>query len=245
MGPEYPHYYPDHDIDSMIGLMDECGIDFIISSPCEDLFYAGTKHKVIIHAMKKYPERVKGYYGINPRENINTKDIIDAFKKNSGYVGFKLLPDYHRTVLSDSSYAPVFELADKNHMLVLSHTWGLSMNNESCNSADEVIRVLDKYQNIIFIMGHSIQGQIDKAIKIASNYPNAYLDICDSGRINGVIEKMIKKAGGEKIIFGSDSPMHSASYLLGAVLGARINDDERKLILRDNALQVLSRTGRP
>ena len=32
-----------------------------------------------------------------------------------------------------------------------------SMNGESCNSADKVADILEKYRNITFLMGHSIQ----------------------------------------------------------------------------------------
>jgi predicted TIM-barrel fold metal-dependent hydrolase len=245
IGPEYPLDIPDPSPAGMVRLMDEAQVEFIISSPCEDLFDAGTKREVIVDAMTRFPERIKGYYAINPRIKIDINAIYDSFKKHTGYIGFKMLPDYHRTALSDPAYTPVFEIADKHHMLVLSHTWGLSMNGESCNSADKVIAVLEKYKNITFIMGHSIQGQIDQAIEIARKYPNAYLDLCDSGRINGVIEKMAARAGADKVVFGTDLPMQSTNYVLGAVLAAQISAAEKKLILRDNALRILSKIGRP
>lgn len=245
MGLEYCLYYPEHDVDAMVNIMDEAGVESIISSPCEDLFDGASKCKQITDAMTRYPDRIKGYFAINPCRGIDVAQVDKAFRENQGYVGLKFLPDYHRTELTDKVYGPVFEYADQNNMLVLSHTWGVSMNDESCNSADKVVGILDKYKNITFIMGHSIQGQVDIAIDIACHYENAYLDLCDTGRLNGVIEKMVARAGAHKIVFGTDFPMQGYSMHLGAVLGAKISDEERRLILRDNALGILDQVGYP
>lgn len=245
MGLEYCLYYPCHDADGMVKCMDEANIDFIISAPCEDLFDGDSRREQIVDAMRRYPGRIKGYYSVNPLLGVDPDAIDRDVQINPGYVGLKFLPDYHRTALTSPVYAPALEYADDHHMLVLSHTWGVSMNGESCNSADKVIGVLERYKNIRFLMGHSIQGQVDDAIEIAAHYPNAYLELCDTCRLNGVVEKMVKKAGAEKIVFGTDAPMQSFNFQLGAVLGARITPEERRLILKGNALRILEETGRP
>lgn len=242
MGMQNCLYYPDHDADGMVKAMDEAGIDFIVSSPVEDLMDGSTKRKLISEAMQKYPERIRGYYAINPLLGIDVKEIDKAFIENPGYAGLKLLPDYHRTNLTDDFYRPALQFADSHHMLVLSHTWGVSMNGESCNSADKIVAILDEYPNLVLLMGHSCQGQVDLAIEISIAYKNAYLDICDTSRLNGVIEKMVEKAGAQKVVFGTDAPMQSFHFQLGCVLGARIGEDEKRLILRDNAIRLLEAT---
>ena len=245
MGLEYCLYYPDHDADSMVKTMDECNVEFIVSSPCEDLFDGDSKRFQITNAMKRHPDRIKGYYCVNPLLGVSVDDIKRAFADNPGYVGLKFLPDYHRTNLTDEVYRPAMELANEYGMLVLSHTWGVSMNGESCNSADKVVGILERYPNITFIMGHSIQGQVDDAIEIAKKYKNAYLDLCDTCRLNGVVEKMVREAGSNKVVFGTDAPMQSHNFQMGCVIGAKISDADKKLILRDNALRILKTTGRP
>ena len=245
MGLEYSLYYPDHDADSMVRTMDEQNVDFIVCVPCEDLFDGDSERFQIKDAMRRYPDRIKGYYCVNPLLGISPEQIKKEFRENPGFVGLKFLPDYHRTALTDKVYEPAMQLANEYHMLVLSHTWGVSMNGESCNSADKVIGDLEKYPNITFIMGHSIQGQVDDAIEIARKYPNAYLDLCDTCRLNGVVEKMVREVGAEKVVFGTDAPMQTHLFQMGCVLGAKITDAEKKLILRDNALRILSSVGRP
>ena len=243
MGLEYCLYYENHDADGMVRYMDEVGVEFVVSSPVEDLMDGSSKREQIRDAMRRFPGRIYGYYCVNPLLGFSPEGIRAEFEAHRGYVGLKFLPDYHRTALSDEIYRPAFEYADAHHMLVLSHTWGVSMNGESCNSAFEVEKVLQRYPNITFLMGHSCQGQVDLAIDLAVRYPNAYLDLCDTSRLNGVIEKMVRCAGAEKVVFGTDVPMQGFCFQLGCVLGARIGDDEKCLILRENAIRILKATG--
>ncbi len=243
MGLEYCLYYEDHDADGMVRYMDEVGVEFVVCAPVEDLMDGASSREQIRDAMQRYPDRIKGYYSVNPLLGVTPTEIQKAFATYPGYVGLKFLPDYHRTSLMDAAYRPALEYANAHGMLVLSHTWGVSMNGESCNSADKVVRVLDRYPNLVFLMGHSCQGQVDLAIDIAKSYPNAYLDLCDTGRLNGVIEKMVGAVGAQKVVFGTDVPMQGFCFQLGCVLGARISQAEKKLILRDNALRILKETG--
>jgi len=239
MGPEYPIYYPEHDADNMVKYMDECGIELIVSAPCEDLFVKGFARKDIVSAMQKYPDRIKGYYAFNPNLPSSPQEMEQAFRENPGYVGLKFLPDYHRTNITDPTYADALAFANDRGLIVLSHTWGLSMNGEQCNSADKIAAILDKYPNIRFIMGHSIQGQTELAIELANHYENAYLDLCDTGRFYGMVERMVAEAGAEKVLYATDAPMQGYRFIQGAVLAADITDTQKKMILRDNAARLL------
>ncbi len=239
MGPEYPIYYPAHDADSMVAYMDECGVEVIVSAPCEDLFVKGFTRRDITEAMRKYPNRIKGYFAFNPNDTITSRQIEQTFAENPGYVGLKFLPDYHRTNITDPAYADALAFANEKKLLVLSHTWGLSMNGEQCNSADKIATILDKYPNIRFIMGHSIQGQTELAIDIAQSYEHAYLDLCDTGRFYGMVERMVDAVGAEKVLYATDAPMQGYRFIQGAVLTANITDAQKKMILRDNAAKLL------
>ena len=175
----------------------------------------------------------------NPNLPTSGQELEEHFRKHPGYVGLKFLPDYHRTNITDPSYADALAFADERSLLVLSHTWGLSMNGEQCNSADKIAAILGKYPHIRFIMGHSIQGQTELAIDIAKNFENAYLDLCDTGRFNGMVEKMVASVGAEKVLYATDAPMQGYRFIQGAVLAADITDEERRLIFRGNAARLL------
>jgi predicted TIM-barrel fold metal-dependent hydrolase len=238
MGNIYCMHYSASSADDMSDYMDKAGIELSLSAPNEDLFTMPQTYAMIEDAMARYPGKILGYYSVNPLSGVEGKDVASAFAR-APYAGLKFLPDYHETPLDDSVFAPALEYANEHHMLVLSHTWGTGR----CNTAAQIVNVLDRYPNLRLLMGHCIQGQVDEAIALSAAYPNAYLDLCDTGRLSGVIEKMAAKVGPEKIVYGTDWPWLSPEYLIGAVFYARIDADAKRMILRDNALRILKETG--
>ena len=55
MGLEYCLYYTEHDADGMVRAMDDCNVDFVVCSPCEDLFGGEKVGRLIADAMRRYP----------------------------------------------------------------------------------------------------------------------------------------------------------------------------------------------
>lgn len=244
MGGSNILYTPGTDADSMVKAMDDSNVEFVVCNHLEDLHGIGN-HIKIIDAMNRYPDRFKGYYCANPLLAFDKEEIHRTFQENPGFMGFKVGPDYHRTPLTHPDYAPIMELAHDCRMLMLSHTFADATSGVSCNDAKEVEGVIARYPNITFLMGHSIQGQVDWAIEIARKHPNAYLELCDTCRLNGMVEKMVRQVGAQKVVFGTDAPLQGHIFQMGCVIGAKITDEEKRLILRDNALRILASVGRP
>jgi predicted TIM-barrel fold metal-dependent hydrolase len=53
------------------------------------------------------------------------------------------------------------------------------------------------------------------------------------------VEYAVKTVGAEKILFGTDT--YSAAFQTGRVAFARISDEDKKKILRDNAIKLFPR----
>ncbi len=239
MGGFYGLSLPNSKLKNMLATMKRLNIEFIVSVPNSALFDPDAGNREIQEAMAEHPEKIYGYYAVNPNLKNNIIAIDEAIKANSNYRGFKFLPDYHRYPLNGKNYELVLKYADDNHLTVLSHTWGVAMDGHSYSSVETIKDVLKNYKNINFIMGHSIQGQCDEAIDIAKEYPNAYLELTDTYRLNGMIEKMVNNAGSEKILFGTDLPWYNPAYCLGCILFSNIGDIDKKNIIRNNALRIL------
>lgn len=204
------------------------------------------------------PDLFLGYWAVNPNHPAAQADLKREFEAARGFVGLKLLPDYHASPLTGHAYAPALEYADAEGLLVLVHTWGRS----AFNSPRQLEIVAKKHPRAAFIMGHSGYGDWEAAISAARDLPNVYLDLTavyvahdfamlpsGSGtplpllsclQVNGVIEYMVENCSSRKILLGTDMPWYSPHYAVGTVLFARITDDDRRNILFRNATQLLS-----
>lgn len=225
---------PIHSVDDCVALMDRENIASIWCAPHPDLFSAGEVNAHIEAYMEKYPSRVRGYFGFNPNYAEAYLEQMHKVMELAGYIGFKFLPVYHNVSLADPRYEPALELADKNRLIVLSHTWG----NTAC-SPKEVEGILKKYKNLQFILGHSSPNELDAAIALVRKYDNAYLDLCDIHRHSGIVEKMVQCVGSERVLFGTDLPWYDPDYCIGSVLCARIGDGEKEDIFHKNAERML------
>jgi predicted TIM-barrel fold metal-dependent hydrolase len=179
----------------------------------------------------KYPDRFRGYWGVNPNYPDRIERDLARFEDFSGFVGFKFLSDYHKVAISDQRYAPVLEYAQERELPILMHTWGHS----GFDGPDLVEKVAQKYPDVTILMGHAGYGQWDKAIQVARDHPNVYLELTAAYSVRGAIEAMVKGAGSAKITFGTDLPWFDPHYGIGCVLFARIAEEDRHNILHRNA----------
>jgi len=238
MGYFYGAHMPYSTPEIMAKRMEIAGIKLILFCHHYTLFEPEKGNIYNIEAVKKYPEKFKAYCGINPHyPDVIKKDLRNFDKYRNIYVGFKLLPDYHKVPLSDEKYRPVFEFADERKLIILSHTWGGS----TYDGADEIEKILKKYKNFTFILGHSIHGQWEKAIEIVKNYENVYLELCAVMDERGIIEKFLEEIGADRILFGTDFPWFNHHYYIGALIGSGIGERDIRKILYENAEKLIKR----
>ncbi|MFC5404258.1 amidohydrolase family protein [Cohnella soli] len=238
MGAFYGTYLPEAKLETMIQTMERENIEKIISAPHSALFDPIGGNSEIRSAMKRYPDQIYGYYVVNPHYDHDLERDLAEFDSVEGYVGFKVLPDYHKYPLTGEKFRRIYEFANERGLLLLSHTWGHS----PYNPPQMIAELAAEYENINFLLGHSAPGETDYAIELARKQPNVYLELCDTGRLNGMIGKMVQKAGSEKVLFGTDFPWYDPHYMLGSVLFSGIEDDDIRNIIRNNALRLLEQS---
>jgi len=234
LGPYQGIYFPNPTSEDMIRTMDRCGVKLAVSSSHASLI--DTKANLeMAKVVKKYPDMFRAYWVINPNYPERTKDEVAHFSEMEGFVGFKFLSDYHKYPITSPRYEPALKYADEKGLLVLMHTWG----NSPYDSPSLVEKLAEEYRNAKLLMGHSGYGEWEKAIQVGKDYPNVYLELCAAYTVNGVIEWMVKEAGSQKILFGTDLPWFDPHYGIGCVLFSRITDEDRHDILHRNAEKLI------
>jgi predicted TIM-barrel fold metal-dependent hydrolase len=258
---EFPGaHLPVADESRMLAAMDRCGVRTIVCSSHEALlgdFERG--NRLMQAAIDRHPGRLLGYWAVNPQYAASWKQAPTDIEDARGFIGFKFLPDYHAYPVDGPHYAPALAHANKHGLCVMIHTWGGS----AYNSPQHVERLAMQYRNARLIMGHAGFGDWESAAALARDYANVYLDLtavyaahdfsvlpAGSGtpsalgsalHVNGVIEYLVGIAGSRKILLGTDLPWYSPHYAAGAVLFARIGDEDRQNILHRNAKEILGR----
>ncbi len=256
-GPFHGSYLPHASVQGMLHTMERAGVTRIVCCPSEALMADPDMGNAVMQRTIDHHPQFLGYWGVNPNHPDAIRRAIADFEKARGFIGFKLLPDYHTCPVTSDRYTPVLEHADSHRLVNLIHTWGYS----AYNSPQMIEQVATKYPDAIFLMGHSGYGDFEAAVRVAAEHPNVYLELTavyvahDFGmfptgsgtpvpigsclQVNGVIEHMVEHATSRKIVFGTDLPWYSPHYAAGAVLFARIDDEARRDILHGNAQRLL------
>jgi predicted TIM-barrel fold metal-dependent hydrolase len=237
MGPWYGIYMPGADADSMVRAMDRAGVRMLVFCHHAALFNPELGNRPGIEAVRRYPDRLRAYCGINPNYPEIVRRDLDSYDRYPDvYVGFKFLSDYHGYAITHERYREVLEFADRRRLLVLMHTWGGS----GCNGPAQVRQVAEKYRNVAFVLGHSCHGEWDAVIELARAFPNLYLDLCAILDERGIVEKFVDAVGSERVLFGTDLPWFNEHFYIGALLGADITDADRHNIFHRNAEKLLA-----
>jgi predicted TIM-barrel fold metal-dependent hydrolase len=237
MGETASIYFPRAETSAMIGTMDECGVKMLVFSHHLALFSPNHGNQPSIDAVRRYPDRLRAYCVINPNyPEIVQKDIEEFDQYLDVFVGFKFLSDYHQVALTDDRYRPAWEYADQHRLLILMHTWGGS----SYDGPQCIRPMAERYPNVKILMGHSCHGEWDKAVQLAKDFANVFLELTAIFDDRGVLEKFCNEAGSHKMLFGTDLPWFDPHQAVGALLSARITDEDRHAICHRNAEKLLN-----
>ena len=238
MGDFHSIYFPRGDTAAMIGTMDACGVRMLVFSHHTALLSPDLANTRSVEAVRQFPDRLRAYCVINPNypEIVGREVASFANFFPDVYVGFKFLSDYHQVPLTDDRYRSAWEYADARGLLVLAHTWGGSRFD-----GEAVVRqVAERYPNVKFLLGHSCHGAWDAAVRLARDFPNVYLELTAVFDDRGVIEKFVREAGSDRMLFGTDLPWFDPHHAVGVLLNADITDEDRHNICHRNAEHLLA-----
>ena len=105
--------------------------------------------------------------------------------------------------------------------------------------------IAELYPNTVLVLGHSggEEAAVKEAIRMAADHENLYLDTACSYVWQGAIEAMVSGATARKILFGSDAYWNSMEAAVGRVALANIAEEEKRLILGENAKRIYGLRG--
>lgn len=236
MGEHYAIYMKHSDPASVAAHLQRIGVKRLVFSHHEALWGSG-RNALSFEICRQYPDLFRMYVVINPNFPEQIQEDLALYDTWKPYVvGLKFLASYHEVSVVDKRYETALKFADERGLPCLFHTWGSSCY---CNG-EPMLKLVQKYHNMTFLLGHSIFGQFDYAERcVKESTGNVYLELTAIPGENGIIERLVNSVGSERIFFGTDMPWFDEYQAVGGVVSARISEDDIRNILYRNAEKLL------
>ena len=153
--------------------------------------------------------------------------------------GIKIHPEEHGYPIARHG-STLFEFAQKNGATILTHS------GEENSLPEDFARFCDVFSDVVLILAHLGCGydndpshQVRAIQKTKSE--NVFVDTSSAQSLTpNLIEWAVGEIGAERILYGTDAPLYSSAMQRARIDSADIDDDSKRLILRDNALRILS-----
>lgn len=179
-------------------------------------------------AITRFPDRAMGYVTIKPCPEEEMERELNRFR-HPGFIGIKLHPGLHGVNVAHDSYRPAMEYADRHHLPVLIHTW-------SHGDVSDLSKLAAQYKSAFFLLAHmgGSPDVLNHAIDTLIAHDNVFGDTALSYAPHRGIEYIVRRAGAEKLLFGSDMPFYDPVFTLARVVSADIHESEIEKIAGGN-----------
>lgn len=161
-----------------------------------------------------------------------------------GLHGIKLHPDYQGYMVDEERADFMYDEIEKRGLPVIFHA-GFDVVSPAlihC-TVTGALNMLEKHPHMKVILAHlggndSHQQVLDL---LAGHGGEVYLDTAFTGRYvaDGLMEKIIKKHGADRILFASDCPWDSPAVIRDKIMRMDLSDDDREMIFSGNARRLL------
>ncbi len=213
--------------EEFIRRMDELKIDVSCVSSMEAIQgEIGLGNEEVRAMALRHPKRILPYAVVGPGGVCSTSLVkIHPYCFSAG-------PD---------RYEELWASANEARSIVLTHTWG---GDPYC-SPKLFAPVARRYPNLAILLGHSgnnLEGA-QECIDATKTTSNMYLELATSWVHFGMIERLVREAGAERIVFGTDMTFLEPAASVARLEHANIGEIEREAIFGGNMRRLLSERG--
>jgi uncharacterized protein len=190
----------------------------------------------VIEGLRSWSHRAFGFAYLNPRHQAASLQELDRCVRDGPMVGVKL---WVARRCNAPEVDPIVQRAGELKAPVLQHTWlkaGGNLPEES--TPFDLAELASRHVNVPLICAHS-GGDWERGLRAIRPWPNVYADLAGGDPSAGLTEMAVAELGAERVLYGSDAGVRSFASQLAKVLGARIPDSAKELILGGNLKRLL------
>lgn len=223
----------------LIKMGDEAGVDhFIVQSVATTPHQVKSINEFISKTVSEYNGKLTGLGTLHPESEDIKGDVEHLIKL--GLKGVKLHPDIQRFESDSEKCMEIYELCEKNNLVLLMHTGDYRYDYSNPN---RIIPILETFKKLTFIGAHLAGWSVwHEAYEKLSHYENLYVDCssCFGFTEKDEVYSLMKKYGADRILFGTDYPMWSPKSEMDIFLSFDFSDEERAKMLGLNAKKIFN-----
>lgn len=223
---------------ALVQLLDRYSISQAVVMPWDDA-PAQNPHAndEIGEATRRFPDRLIGFARIHPKDGSNARDEFRRAIEDLGLRGLKLHPLTTGSRLDDPLSLTLVELATEYGVPVYYHS-----GDDPTTQPTMFEMVVRAVPDATIILGHGGAFFFWRdAAELAARYENVYLSTPGSMGPEH-LRQCIEIAGAAKLLFGSDTPAMHVAVELAKIDAVDLSNEQRRLILAENARRMLSRS---
>ena len=197
-----------------------------------------------------YNGKLISFGGIHP-DCENPKEKL-KYIKSLGISGIKIHPDYQSVMIDDMRFMRIIEYANEEGLMILTHAGiDIGLPQPVHCPPEKMRKVLDTLTPKKMILAHMGGWKQWEEVYEYLAGENVYLDTAFMfGVWDNEVEdrdyigremflKLVKKHGADKILFATDSPWSNAAKGIEYIRGLPMDEKDKKLILGENAANLL------
>jgi len=226
--------------------MDDAGVDksVIVAVDAEITFGFKTPNELVAEAMTRYPDRLIGFAGVDPRKGKLALKELECAIRELGLKGLKFIPHLNELRTNDSIMYSIYEMAQDLNIPILFHTgtqYHARTRLRYCHPLDLDDVAVD-FPRLKIVVAHFGWPWVSEAIAIALRHENVYLNVAGWAPKH-YPEIFIQYMNGPlkgKVLFGSDFPLLTRKRIISELKShPMIKPQILQMILSDNPKRLL------
>ena len=239
--------------EDLVRAMDEDGVDVsvVMGIGWTEQGLAGETNDYVIESVARYPDRLRGFAGVNPAWGDAAAAEAERCAK-AGLVGIgELHPDTQGFDLGDTAtMAPLLEVVRAHGLILTAHSSepvGHLYQGKGKTRPEALWRFIQDNRDITLVCAHWGGGLPFYALmpEVAEALGNVYFDTAASPFLytDQVFPVAASLVGADRILMGSDYPLLRSRRLLEQIEGSPLTKEQKGAVLGGNAARLLDGIG--
>ncbi len=238
---------PDVPLSATVQTMESAGVDIGLIAAWWGPHGPLIGNDEVASFVREYPDRFVGVASVDLHAPMNAVRELRRCVRELGFRALRIVPWLWGLPPDDRRYYPLYaeciEL-DIPFCLQVGHT-GPLLSSETGRPIPYLENVALEFPELRIVAGHIGVPWTQEIISLATKFPNVYIDTSayKATRYPDDIVDFMRGRGCQKVMFGTNYPMITASACLEGLGALKLGEREQSLFLSENARRVFKIEG--